>query len=154
MGEPKKSRRYADPSDHVDPKHRSSKDTKRWCRGKIGVEHDKQWLEVQEGFLRKRYALPYNEVFICTRCNREFERRRKVWKFGEIVHRVRVSRAITRIELAAACNVSSEYIVRLEEDAVSPSLAMVQLFCAALDLECVLDVYDAGPVIIHKRIRS
>lgn len=25
------------------PKHQSSKDTKRWCKGRVGREHDFQW---------------------------------------------------------------------------------------------------------------
>lgn len=34
------------------PRHRSRKDTKRWCRGKVGVEHRYEWVRDE----RRDYA--------------------------------------------------------------------------------------------------
>lgn len=45
------------------PKHRSNKDTKKWCKGKIGVEHQLKCM-VFSDLLDKSRAL------VCTECGK------------------------------------------------------------------------------------
>ncbi len=33
---------------HCRPSHKSKKDTKRWCKGKPGVEHDYRWVAYED----------------------------------------------------------------------------------------------------------
>ena len=42
--------------DHSEPvvKFRSSKNTNRWCRGKVGFEHDVNW-QIEKDFFGHRY---------------------------------------------------------------------------------------------------
>jgi hypothetical protein len=57
----------ADARDKEVPKHRSSKDTKRWCRGKLGTEHDYQYAEWRlAGF---RPGVVYSHL-VCTQCGK------------------------------------------------------------------------------------
>lgn len=42
------------------PSHK--KDTKRWCRGKVGVEHIPEWVKN-----------PYMYVYACTSCGKHFD---------------------------------------------------------------------------------
>jgi hypothetical protein len=53
------------------PKHRSNKDTKRWCLGKVGRKHDKQWVEDTSWRLFKDPSVVYS-VEICLRCKKRF----------------------------------------------------------------------------------
>ena len=47
------------------------KDTKRWCRGKAGVEHVKEWVLDRRWGNRPGRTGWYN--FQCTSCGRQFE---------------------------------------------------------------------------------
>lgn len=79
------------------PKHRSKKDTKRWCGGKPGLEHDGKWMsyedlwtppntpqniELREERRKRREADPHAyhsrfEVQVCQRCGKKMKLRDK-----------------------------------------------------------------------------
>lgn len=48
------------------PKHRSSKDTKRWCKGKVGREHDYVWVAYRP-FERPSFDASIQE---CSKCHK------------------------------------------------------------------------------------
>lgn len=50
-------------------RHRSSKDTKRWCGGKVGLGHDFQWGEDRDHGHRWQLYGVRSEVR-CTRCKK------------------------------------------------------------------------------------
>lgn len=64
-------------------KHRSKKDTKRWCKGKVGREHQLEWVGKDDGF---RVEI----IKICVNCKKEFERDYKytIWRKNHIDGRV------------------------------------------------------------------
>lgn len=43
------------------PKHKAKKDTRRWCRGRVGVQHEPEW--------RKSVRGPWSE-HACRACGR------------------------------------------------------------------------------------
>lgn len=51
------------------PKHRSKKNTKKWCKGKEGREHQPIWEE------NKKYSIPQSIwlIYRCTQCNKEID---------------------------------------------------------------------------------
>lgn len=52
------------------PKHSSKKDTKRWCRGKVGVEHMPKlmgWMETKNYDPINKWDL---KVWICESCKK------------------------------------------------------------------------------------
>ena len=53
------------------PRHRSSKDTRKWCRGKTGIEHR---VEVS-------YDRPWGVVHFCSVCGKhiEFGKQQPYW---------------------------------------------------------------------------
>lgn len=59
------------------PRHRGKKNTKRWCRGKVGKEHHPSWA-VDEKFpttaSRSARSLPPVLSFRCDNCGKVFER--------------------------------------------------------------------------------
>lgn len=64
----------ADPREQADQqvgKHRSKKDTKRWCLGHSGREHDIQWV-VDERRQWFRTPYPVDWIQVCMRCQKHF----------------------------------------------------------------------------------
>lgn len=57
--------------------HRAKKDCKRWCRGKVGREHEGEWKSLNEvrGFWSGRNSKLANtsQVFVCKRCGRHLD---------------------------------------------------------------------------------
>jgi hypothetical protein len=49
--------------------HRSKKDCKRWCRGKVGREHDGEWRPYKED---AGYATNWR-ILVCKRCNKHLD---------------------------------------------------------------------------------
>lgn len=50
------------------------KDTKRWCRGKVGIEHKKKWAlnrRMDHSLTTKRPNTCW--TFSCTECGKEFD---------------------------------------------------------------------------------
>ena len=45
------------------PKHRSNKDTKKWCKGKVGVEHQLKCMVYSE-------LLDTSRALVCTECGK------------------------------------------------------------------------------------
>ena len=64
------------PDPERDPKHRSRKNTKRWCGGHPGREHDYRWVDVQtlpnRGglFSWRRNERLVREASVCAACGR------------------------------------------------------------------------------------
>lgn len=52
------------------PKHKSKKDKRRWCGGKVGREHDPMW-EHSRKHLRSENVEWYE--FYCQRCNKSLD---------------------------------------------------------------------------------
>jgi len=58
------------------PKHRSHKDTKRWCKGVEGREHDwtvEEWKHDRNWRARGVQSDRHHSVIICRNCRRERE---------------------------------------------------------------------------------
>jgi hypothetical protein len=55
------------------PKHRSKKNTKKWCRGKPGIVHTPRW-ELWDRFLgfAKNKQDQYL-IYKCTKCGKQFD---------------------------------------------------------------------------------
>ena len=58
------------------PGHRAKKDTKRWCRGKVGREHEGEW----KGYDEVNNTTPSNasrhrnlRYLVCKRCQRHID---------------------------------------------------------------------------------
>jgi len=49
--------------------HRSSKDTKRWCKGKHGVEHTPECMSFRPSYMPST-AEPWREL-VCTACGKK-----------------------------------------------------------------------------------
>lgn len=53
-------------SDDEVPKYRTKKDTKRWCKGRVGIKHEPRWiadLRFSSGAM----------VFACAKCGKHFD---------------------------------------------------------------------------------
>lgn len=62
----------ADPREQVDQqagRHRAKKDTKRWCLGRPGREHEPRW-EVEERWHRGRRGYPAGREQRCANCRK------------------------------------------------------------------------------------
>lgn len=60
------------------PKHRAKKPTRRWCKGKVGIEHDWQWVAYEERPNASRIPRSLEHVSpkvwqikICRRCGKQ-----------------------------------------------------------------------------------
>lgn len=61
-------KRIPDPPE--EPRRSSRKDTKRWCRGKVGVEHAYEWADDKRfDYDGTREGLP--RTLACTACGRQ-----------------------------------------------------------------------------------
>lgn len=75
------------------PKHRASKDTARWCKGKRGVEHQYEWRaydSLPNHFHGHRTPTPEVEwqMRVCATCGRQEWQTRYIHKAcGGLVHR-------------------------------------------------------------------
>lgn len=49
------------------PKHRSKKNTKRWCKGRVGIPHTPRWER------RNKWAESLSSVFVCQQCRKELD---------------------------------------------------------------------------------
>lgn len=95
---------------HCSPRHRSSKNRARWCRGKVGVEHDWKWVD--QGDLANSMwrgpkatwgpALGYRyEIRVCATCQRQDWGRRNRCHCGELL--VRQGDGLFSPSYCAAC---------------------------------------------------
>jgi hypothetical protein len=51
--------------------HRSHKDTKKWCRGKVGVEHKPECFKFDAGWVNAgSMAVAWREL-VCTECGKK-----------------------------------------------------------------------------------
>jgi hypothetical protein len=58
-----------------DPRSISERDTRRWCRGKVGVEHDAVWQFLRDGFewdRRDNVSVDW-QVHRCVNCGRQLD---------------------------------------------------------------------------------
>lgn len=62
------------------PAHRGSKDTRHWCKGRVGIPHTWEWLRQRSQIeLEQRYRMTYNRITeepICFGCSKVDSRRR------------------------------------------------------------------------------
>lgn len=76
---------YPPPEEPVRTADHRKKDTKRWCRGRVGIEHDYQWKHSNR-FTGKFELI---EVKTCTQCQRQlFEHRAICRCCRKIKHRI------------------------------------------------------------------
>jgi hypothetical protein len=70
------------------PRHRGGKDTRHWCKGRVGIPHTWEWLR-QRGEVEReqRYGIRYNRITeepVCFGCGKiEFRRRHYCRLCGE-----------------------------------------------------------------------
>ncbi len=62
-------------SDDEVPKHRNSRKTRRWCKGKVGVEHKPKCVDYQavKRWAGAHVALKDWKLLICTVCGKELD---------------------------------------------------------------------------------
>lgn len=66
--------RNAKPIEEPSPKGGKRKDKRRWCRGKVGVEHEPKCLtmaEAKRGSFYDRMEDDGSRLLVCTRCGKE-----------------------------------------------------------------------------------
>lgn len=84
-----------------EPKHKSKKDTKKWCRGKVGVKHE--WHRKQrtrwDWDTDEEYVSPYVEVW-CVNCHKQAYKR-----FGNAVFNMPLHIAVIEKSRAYAIQV-------------------------------------------------
>ncbi len=51
----------------IEPKHRSKKNTRKWCKGKVGVEHVGKWTKTVKWTVNNYYQKR------CIHCNKVLE---------------------------------------------------------------------------------
>lgn len=56
-------------------KHRSRKDTRKWCRGRVGVEHQPRWI-----FDERRHLHSKTAVLECGKCRKQLD---TCWRGGK-----------------------------------------------------------------------
>ncbi len=67
------------------PKHRAKKNKKKWCKGKVGIQHDMMWVmdEPSRNYFANRNLQPigttlndfaYCIIYKCLKCHKEFDR--------------------------------------------------------------------------------
>lgn len=54
------------------PKHRSSKDTRRWCKGVVGRKHVTKWVENRD-YIEMHEGRVYSQL-VCVNCRKVFDR--------------------------------------------------------------------------------
>jgi DNA-binding XRE family transcriptional regulator len=153
MGESKKTRKYGLMSDERDPRHKSSKDTKRWCRGRIGVEHRKVWADAADRF-RTRFNLPYYEVLSCVECGREFDRVVKAWTVPGLIRAIRQAYGITQEELGKITGMQQSRIAAIESGENELNLKTLTRLAKAFNVSLSLDFFDCGAVRLNQQQRE
>lgn len=53
-------------------RHRSRKNTAKWCKGKVGTAHQGRWVEWDYGFM-KLWGAPPTMVSVCIACGKRLE---------------------------------------------------------------------------------
>lgn len=135
------SRKYQQPSEEIDPKHRSSKDTKRWCKGRIGVEHAKEWKDHWYNFDRdSKRTLASREELACVECNRQFETRRKEWSSGKLIAALRELRHLSTEQIAVKSELAWDKIRDIENGTRSASIKEIKAIAAALESDARLEL--------------
>ena len=64
-------KKYQEPKSNNNSKHKSKKDTRNWCKGKVGEEHDKMRV-----FRKSHYERPIGTRrfidIVCIKCDKKF----------------------------------------------------------------------------------
>ncbi len=60
------------------PKHRAKKNKKKWCKGRVGKEHDPMWMEDDRHIYPNRDTRPpgtiFRLIYKCQNCNKELDK--------------------------------------------------------------------------------
>jgi DNA-binding XRE family transcriptional regulator len=130
-----RSRRKLKNKEREEPKEFNIRDTRRWCKGVMGREHDYRWLPAA-GYRRSHITdLVWTEEKRCTNCHKIAETRRSSYKFGFLVKLCREKQGVTQEELARRMGVTQPRIVEIEADTNAPSLTTVAKIAHALKVE-------------------
>lgn len=135
----KAKRSKALPKDYTDPRHRSSKNTHDWCKGRVGVEHEPVWTAV--GYPRE--ILPSRETCSCKICGKSigFDRRQKVYPFGEILAALRKNAGVEQADVAESVGVPVALLAEIESGAQSVSLKKMPQYLRAVGAAISVRIY-------------
>lgn len=135
----KAKRSKALPNDYIDPRHRSSKNTHDWCKGRVGVEHEAVW--VPAGYPRD--ILPSWEMCECKVCGKSlgFDRRTRAYPFGEILAALRKNAGVEQAEVAESVGVPVALLAEIESGAQSVSLKKMPQYLRAVGAAISVRIY-------------
>lgn len=68
----RRERSAKDPDPQV-PKHGAKKDTRQWCKGKVGREHKPEWVRTHMGWPFHNDAKPWYTL-ACKACGKHLDR--------------------------------------------------------------------------------
>ena len=113
---------------------RHTRDSKSWCRGKVGVEHKPEWVPA---FGRhSESGLVWAEDQICRSCKKKLGFRHPSYSFGTLVRAARQQREMTQRQLADLLKITEERVCQVEADsAANPTLKTIAKFGHALKTE-------------------
>lgn len=136
------SRKYKQLAEEVDPKHRSSKDTKRWCKGRIGVEHATVWKDHWYNFEARssKRGLASREELACVECGRQFDTRRKEWSSGKLIAALRELKNLSIEELSVEAELAWDKIRDIENGTRSASIKEIKAIAKAIGCDAYLEL--------------
>lgn len=85
----------------------NSRNNRRWCGGKEGIEHQKEWIVKGYGGW---------SVEVCRQCGRHFGYKSSHINLGSEVKRLRKQKGMTQLQLAEASGLLQEQICYMEID--------------------------------------
>jgi hypothetical protein len=74
------------PEESEVPKHKSSKNTRKWCKGKEGKEHNPIWVD------KSKYEFHYRYEYVCQTCQKilgsywEWKEGSSLYKHGSLYY--------------------------------------------------------------------
>jgi DNA-binding XRE family transcriptional regulator len=120
------------PSDEIGVKHRSSKDTSDWCRGKRGVDHRREWVPDKNFATHYKTGIPWREMLICSVCGKTLDRRRIMYSFGALTKALREASGMSQAELGRRIEMHQEALSRVEADLHEVRLSTMRRIAEAL----------------------
>ncbi len=127
----------------------NSKDTKEWCKGKVGTEHDWWWYSHSSN---KETNLPTELYKKCKRCGKRdasfYDRKCVEYSFGQALQAYRLARGLTVTQLSTKSGVQESYIHSLETSSqayTTVSLFTMEQLTKALGLTMRVQIFSHDP---------